>query len=89
MKLVCFSSSKREKSWGLMKDGCRMDASVFGAEDMERFFASEAMPKLVGCISQSMAPVPAVQIGAVRLMCLICRSQASVNQVGFQGSSQW
>src|SRR6266700_7329854 len=72
MKLIRFGEAGREKPGVLLEDGTRLDASGFGANYDEEFFANNGLTKLRNWLAKQGGSALHVR-GSVRLGPPICR----------------
>ncbi len=72
MKLIRFGDHGKEKPGLLLKDGSRIDASAFGADYDEKFFADGGLSKLDSWLRINSAVAPRIPL-SVRLGSPICR----------------
>src|SRR5712691_1994366 len=72
MKLIRFGEIGREKPGMLLEDGTRLDASGFGPDYDEEFFATDGLSKLRNWLASHEASALRVR-GSVRLGAPICR----------------
>lgn len=72
MKLIRFGEVGQEKPGVLLDDGTRLDASGFGSDYDERFFASGGLEMLRQWLRQNSAAAPRIA-SSVRLGAPICR----------------
>ena len=72
MKLIRFGSPGAERPGLLLKNGTRIDASAFGSDYKEEFFASAGLSRLRDWLSKNSASAPRVDSSA-RLGPPICR----------------
>jgi 2-keto-4-pentenoate hydratase/2-oxohepta-3-ene-1,7-dioic acid hydratase in catechol pathway len=72
MKLIRFGEVGHEKPGILLDEGTRLDASAFGSDYDEQFFASGGLEKLRQWLNQNPSPAPRVS-SSVRLGAPICR----------------
>src|SRR5215470_1810533 len=72
MKLIRWGEVGQEKPGVLLDDGTRLDASGFGSDYDEHFFASGGLEKLAEWLSRNSAAAPRIS-SSVRLGAPICR----------------
>src|SRR5690348_10571772 len=72
MKLIRIGDPGKERPGLLLNDGARIDASAFGSDYNEAFFAGGGLGRLREWVAQSAASAPRVS-NAVRLGPPICR----------------
>jgi 2,4-didehydro-3-deoxy-L-rhamnonate hydrolase len=72
MRLIRFGAAGKEKPGILLADGTRLDASVFGADYDEKFFATGGLEALSKWLTSNGGSAPKVS-GEVRLGPPICR----------------
>ena len=72
MKLIRFGDPGNERPGLLLSDGTRIDASVFGSDYNEAFFASDGLARLRDWAAKNAASAPSVN-NSVRLGPPICR----------------
>src|SRR5919106_3358917 len=72
MKLIRFGEPRRERPGAILPDGHRIDASAFGADYDEAFFAGDGLERLGDWLARQGAKAPTVP-DAVRLGPPICR----------------
>ena len=72
MKLIRWGEAGQEKPGVLLDDGTRVDASGFGSDYDEHFFASGGLEKLRQWLSQNSSAAPRIS-ASVRLGAPICR----------------
>ena len=72
MRLIRFGNPGQEKPGLQLNDGTRLDASAFGSDYNEAFFAGDGLERLRSWLSKDSASAPRVPVG-VRLGSPVCR----------------